>query len=74
MAQQRFFGWMLRAKRGKRRLSDVAGEAGISSATLNRIERGGDASLSTFIVLCQWLGVDPGIVMGFGQEERDSDG
>lgn len=49
---------MVRAKRGRRPLRDVAKEIGdVSASTLSRIEKGKVPDLDTFIHLCKWLGV-----------------
>jgi transcriptional regulator with XRE-family HTH domain len=33
--------------------------AGVSPATLNRVERGEDPDIKTFSRLCRWLGLSP---------------
>ncbi len=49
---------MVRAKRGKRGLRDVARDIGeVSASTLSRIEQGKVPDLGTFTRICQWLGV-----------------
>jgi transcriptional regulator with XRE-family HTH domain len=48
---------MIKEKRGKRVLRDVATEiGGVSTATLSRIEQGRIPDVDTFIKICKWLG------------------
>jgi transcriptional regulator with XRE-family HTH domain len=58
-------GKLVRDKRGDRRLRDAAGEIGISPATLMRIENGRVPDVDTFAKVCRWLGIDPGLFLGF---------
>lgn len=47
---------MVKEKRGKKVLREVAAEiGGVSSATLSRIEQGKIPDVDTFIKLCKWL-------------------
>lgn len=49
---------MIKNKRGRRGLREVAKEIGdVSASTLSRIELGKIPDLDTFIKLCKWLGV-----------------
>jgi transcriptional regulator with XRE-family HTH domain len=50
---------LLKNKRGNQCLSlrDAASEIGISAPTLQRIEGGQEATSSTLIKLCEWLGI-----------------
>jgi transcriptional regulator with XRE-family HTH domain len=57
-------GSKLLEKRGSRGVREVAGEIGISPATLSRVERGHLPDLETFGKVCQWLGLDPNTVLG----------
>jgi transcriptional regulator with XRE-family HTH domain len=51
---------MVRAKRGKRGLREVAKEIGnVSASTLSRVEQGKVPDLETFFELCKWLNVGP---------------
>jgi transcriptional regulator with XRE-family HTH domain len=51
---------MVRAKRGRKGLRDVAKEIGnVSASTLSRVEQGKVPDLETFFELCKWLGVSP---------------
>jgi transcriptional regulator with XRE-family HTH domain len=51
---------LVKAKRGKRGLREVAKEIGdISPSTLSRIEAGKMPDLDTFIQLCNWLEIKP---------------
>jgi DNA-binding Xre family transcriptional regulator len=56
---------LLAKKRSGRGLRETAKEIGISPATLSRIERGKEPSLSNFVKICKWLEVDPGPILGF---------
>lgn len=47
------------AKRGAIGVRAAARDAGISPATLSRIENGHVPDLETFEKICQWLGADP---------------
>lgn len=57
-------GERLRKQRAERGIREVAGEIGVSAATLSRVERGNVPDLDTFGKLCRWLRVDPGEVLG----------
>ena len=49
---------MIKNKRGRRGLREVANEIGdVSASTLSRIEQGKIPDLDTFIKLCKWLDV-----------------
>lgn len=61
----RNIGPLLREKRGNRGIREVAGEMGISPATLSRVENGKLPDLETFSKICKWLRIDPGEVLGF---------
>jgi len=47
-------------KRGAVGVRAAARDAGISPATLSRVENGNVPDLETFEKLCRWLGEDPG--------------
>lgn len=47
----------VRARRGARSLRDVEAEAGVSFKTLARVEGGHTPDLTSFMRLCEWLGV-----------------
>jgi transcriptional regulator with XRE-family HTH domain len=53
-------GALLRDRRGKLSLRQAAAEAGVSFSTLSRIESGAQPDLTSFTLLCAWLGVSPG--------------
>ena len=64
-------GALLKQKRGKRGLREVATEiGGISAATLSRVERGQVPDLGTYARICRWLDMSPGVFIqgGGGQE------
>jgi DNA-binding Xre family transcriptional regulator len=46
-------------------IRQTAGEIGISAATLSRIERGNLPDLETFKLICKWVEVDPGEILGY---------
>lgn len=49
----------IQAKRGNAKLRDIADEAGISWATLARLERGGGVQkIATRLAVARWLGWD----------------
>ncbi len=51
---------LVKAKRGKKGLREVAKEiGGISPSTLSRVEQGKMPDVDTFTKICDWLGVAP---------------
>lgn len=56
-------GPMLRERRGRRGVREVAQEMGISPATLTRVEAGRMPDLETFQKICTWLKVDPARIL-----------
>ncbi len=58
-------GQLLRDRRGKGGIREVAREIGISPATLSRVENGKLPDLDTFSKVCKWLKIDPGEVLGY---------
>ena len=52
-------GAMLRARRGKLSLRQAAADAGVSFSTFSRVEAGSRPDLTSFTLLCAWLGVAP---------------
>ncbi len=56
-------GDRLRRERGSRGIREVAGEIGISPATLSRVERGNVPDLETFARMCRWLKLDPAAIL-----------
>lgn len=51
---------LVKNKRGKRNLRDIAKEIGeVSISTLSRIEQGKIPDLSTYMKICEWLEVSP---------------
>ena len=61
-------GALVRAKRGTRKLREVAQEIGIGPATLMRLENGRIPDVTTFAKICRWLEVDPGTFLGFNRK------
>lgn len=55
---------LLRSRRGKRGLREVAKEVHVSAATLSRVEQGRVPDLKTFNLICKWLGVEPSRFFG----------
>jgi transcriptional regulator with XRE-family HTH domain len=51
------FSEMIKSKRGKTGLRQLATEIGISASTLSRVEQGNLPDIDTYIKLCEWLGV-----------------
>ena len=52
-------GTMLRQQRGSLSLRQAAQEAGVSFSTFSRVEAGSQPDLTSFTLLCAWLGVAP---------------
>jgi transcriptional regulator with XRE-family HTH domain len=52
-------GAMLRERRGKLSLRQAAQESGVSFSTFSRVEAGSQPDLTSFTLLCGWLGVAP---------------
>jgi len=51
---------MIKSKRGKRGVREVAIEIGdVSSSTLSRVEQGNLPDIDTYMRLCKWLEVSP---------------
>lgn len=48
---------MIKSKRGKTGLRQLAAEIGISASTLSRVEQGNLPDIDTYIKICEWLGV-----------------
>ena len=61
-------------RRGQLGIRQIAGEIGISPATLSRVERGKMPDLETFGKICKWLRVDPASVLGIPPVKSDSSG
>jgi len=61
-------GALVRARRGTRKLREVAREIGIGPATLMRVENGRIPDVTTFAKICRWLEVDPGTFLGFDRK------
>lgn len=57
-------GRLIAKKRGSRGIRSAAEEAGVSSATLSRVENGNVPDLATFAKICRWLEVDPSNFLG----------
>lgn len=62
-------GRLITRKRGARGIRAAAAEAGVSSATLSRVENGHMPDLVTFAKICRWLEVDPREFLGVAVEE-----
>lgn len=54
------FAQLVKNKRGKKNLREIANEIGeVSISTLSRIEQGKIPDLSTYMKICEWLEVSP---------------
>lgn len=54
------FAQLVKNKRGRSNLRDIANEIGeVSISTLSRIEQGKIPDLSTYMKICEWLEVSP---------------
>ena len=56
-------GAMLRERRGRLGIRQVAEEIGISAATLTRVEGGRLPDIATFQKICTWLHVNPAEIL-----------
>ena len=52
-------GAMLRNRRGSLSLRQAAADANVSFSTFSRVESGSQPDLTSFMLLCAWLGVPP---------------
>jgi transcriptional regulator with XRE-family HTH domain len=52
-------GAMLKQHRGALSLRQAAGEAGVSFSTFTRVEAGAQPDLTSFMLLCAWMGLSP---------------
>ena len=53
------FADLVRIKRGNRGLRETASIAGVSASTISRVENKKIPDIETFLVLCDWLEVEP---------------
>jgi transcriptional regulator with XRE-family HTH domain len=58
------FGRLVAARRGERGVRAAAVDAGVSPATLSRVENGHMPDLETFAKLCRWIDRDPREFLG----------
>jgi transcriptional regulator with XRE-family HTH domain len=56
-------------KRGSMGIRAAAGEIGISPATLSRVERGHLPDSRRLGMICMWLGIEPGEIIGHGRSQ-----
>jgi transcriptional regulator with XRE-family HTH domain len=59
------FGRDVNNHRGNKTLRVAAKDAGVSPATLMRVESGRVPDVATFGKLCKWMGKDPNTYLGF---------
>lgn len=57
-------GRLILKKRDGRGIRAAAADAGVSSATLSRVENGNVPDLATFAKICRWLEIDPAEFLG----------
>ena len=58
------FAALVRTRRGERSLRELATEIGtISPSALMRLERGETPEIKTFLLLCDWLHLAPGMFL-----------
>ena len=57
-------GKLVARKRGSRGIRAVSEEAGVSPATLSRVQNGHMPDLATFAKICRWLDCDPAEFLG----------
>lgn len=65
-------GKMILAKRGTRGVRAAALEAGVSPATLSRVENGHMPDLATFAKLCKWVERDPREFLGMEIDNEEA--
>lgn len=65
-------GSLIARKRGGRGIRAAATDAGVSSATLSRVENGNMPDLETFAKICKWLDVDPREFLGVQASPTES--
>jgi len=66
------FGQLIADKRGSMGIRAAAAEAGVSPATLSRVENGHMPDLETFAKICKWLGRDPREFLGLNDNDAGS--
>jgi transcriptional regulator with XRE-family HTH domain len=66
-------GSLVRQRRERRTVPEVAEEIGISPSALSRIEIGGLPNLSTFVKVCVWLRIDPAEILGISFRRCEAD-
>ena len=64
-------GSLVSEKRGTVGVRATAATIGISPATLSRVENGHLPDLVNFRKICQWLEIDPAMVLGFDTESMN---
>lgn len=64
------FADKIKEKRGDAGIRVTAEEIGVSPSTLSRIERGYLPDLEIFKLICDWLGVNPGDILGSRVETK----
>lgn len=64
-------GSLVRQRRERRTVQDVADEVGISPFALARVEGGGLPNLSTFVKLCVCLRIDPSEILGISFKKSE---
>lgn len=57
-------GKLVARTRGSRGIRAAAAEAGVSPATLSRVENGHMPDLATFAKVCRWVNCDPSEFLG----------
>lgn len=67
-------GRLIAKRRGGRGIRSAAAEAGVSSATLSRVENGNVPDLATFAKICRWLEVDPAQFLGVKTSSQERQG
>ena len=58
------FAQRIQEKRAGKGIREAAKEAGVSPATLSRVENGKVPDLDTFGKVCRWLGEDASVYLG----------
>ena len=66
-------GELILERRGSIGVRAAAKEIGISAATLSRVENGYLPDLRNFQLICQWLDIDPSLILGFARSKDAPD-
>ena len=66
-------GNLVRQRRERRTIQQVADEIGVTWPTVYRVEMGGLPNLSSFRKICVWLRIDPAEILGISSKKNEAD-